>query len=351
MTLLKTTIDFIHVCRDEVGEERFSKFSKYVGFDPKALKPYRSSIEKIMDFIAETDNNCHNFDPKWKTRLSAIFHHFVSSDFRSMIILATTKQNYQLNILVRHFIEAFVVAFWSDMVSKYTDTLDYLLATSRWKETRRLQRLTWDYHQEFPHRSLKERLERIRLLNLVPRSGKRFYRYYFSHSSGGDIMNLISLPICDFCREKPENKRLEIMPYRLDPKLRRRGKEDARAKFKTDFGYTCSFCRKQRLTNAFVLGVPDVGDMLDMLTAITEDRFVEKISILSRLYDFLSREFVHFSFNLLPDMKKDYPFQVSNTKVSMKGFNAIVYTLDIVTPLLNYYFADLKKARKKRSRK
>ena len=70
-------------------------------------------IRKIMSFIQKLDERIHKYERTLQptTVLGASFHHSLSSDLRALIILAITKQNFQMNIILRHIIEFFIVAF------------------------------------------------------------------------------------------------------------------------------------------------------------------------------------------------------------------------------------------------
>jgi hypothetical protein len=111
------------------------------------------------------------------------------------------------------------------------------------------------------------RLERIRLINFEQGQGKEFYKRYFRMANKCDILNLLSLPICSSCIDasKVKGPRINYIKDLVPKRLRKLGKEDEHAYYKTDFGYYCSFCKRQKLTRGFALGVPDFDNMIDML--------------------------------------------------------------------------------------
>lgn len=174
-----TTVNFIHICRDEKEQVRLNVLAKNIGFQLKTLRPYRKDILRICDFVKEIDEKLHSLvadDTENEIFLGQTLHGHIASDLRSLIILGLSGQNYQLNIVLRHFIEVFVMTLWADIGSGFRGSYNYFLETEEWKPYRSRQRLTWDLDRNFPNRSIKERLERIRLLNMIEGEGKEVYK-------------------------------------------------------------------------------------------------------------------------------------------------------------------------------
>jgi hypothetical protein len=49
------------------------------------------------------------------------------------------------------------------------------------------------------------------------------------------------------------------------------GKEDEHAYHGTDFGYYRSFCKRQKSTEGFAMGILDLDDMVEMLAVTVVD--------------------------------------------------------------------------------
>jgi hypothetical protein len=97
-----------------------------------------------MDFIKEIDVRCHNSegDPP-KTALGETFHYSLSSDLRALIILAVTQQYFQMNIILRHFLEFFIVSLWIEIGSRFTGGFAYFLESEKWKTHRPKLKKNW----------------------------------------------------------------------------------------------------------------------------------------------------------------------------------------------------------------
>lgn len=205
----------------------------------------------------------------------------MASDLRAMIILSVTHQENQSNIILRHLIENIVYSFWADLISKFSVVTEYLLYPEEWRPYRTSQKIVWKPNEKnYPQRSVRERLERIRLINFERRYGKDFYKRYFRRANMCDILNLLSLPICSSCMSDPKNaSRINYIKSRTPMALRKQGKEDKHAYYKTDFGYYCCFCNTQKLTEGFAMGIPDFDNMIEMLTRaiVHDDRVSESL--------------------------------------------------------------------------
>jgi hypothetical protein len=104
------------------------------------------NIHEIMEYIKKIDVRCHkNEGSRPYTALRKTFHFILSSDLRTLIILAVTQQNFQLNIVLRHFIEVFIVSIWIEIGSQFTGGFEYYLDSKKWKPywKQRKHRITW----------------------------------------------------------------------------------------------------------------------------------------------------------------------------------------------------------------
>jgi len=200
--------------------------------------------------------------------------------------------------------------------------------------------VTWELETQLPHRSIKERLERIRLLNGVGEEGREWYRIYLSRSTFCDLSLLLSLPICKECAAK-YGQTVRFKEFHLDPEIRKKGLEDAHAQFRTDFSMTCIFCGRQRLTDGFVRGIPDVPVMCDMTVAIVEDQEVNLIRRLQQILNHLSENYVHFSTTVHPDKKPD-PVEIGGRAALIWGFEGLTETLKLCSALLEKYFIRMR---------
>lgn len=345
-----STRNFIKICH-EPHTKRLEAFRKSVGLEPGFLQLYLQEIEKILKFVSEIDTSYHNFDQNKITRktfFGQIFHAFIVSDLRAMIILSITGQQNQVNIILRHLIENLIYSLWADFTSKFSIITEYFLYPEEWKPFRTQQKILWDQDERnYPQRSIRERLERIRLLNFESKGGKEFYRKYFRTATMCDILILLSLPICSSCIQKSDlatNKiqKINYRVYHISRSVRKQGKEDEHAFYRTDFGYYCSFCKRQRLTEAFALGIPDVDDMIEMLTkaVISNANVAENFKRIKNIYAYLSSNYVHFSTAGLPDVKPE-PFNSSGGKVYLWGFEGIMFFIKLLDPIMKYYFKEL----------
>jgi hypothetical protein len=140
----QSTYNFIHICREH-KTRRLKSLAKNLHFDHAKLQPFEQDITKIMDFIKEIDVRIHKNegDPP-STALGQTFHTNLSSDLRALIILAITKQNFQMNIVLRHFIEFFIVSLWIEIGSRFTAGFYYYLFSEKWKKYRKDHKFTWN---------------------------------------------------------------------------------------------------------------------------------------------------------------------------------------------------------------
>jgi hypothetical protein len=172
---------------------------------------------------------------------------------------------------------------------------------------------------------------------------------YLTSASHCDSRNLFSLPICKSCRAnyKRNNIRVKYFPYHLIRELRKKGKEDIHSKFKTNFAYVCSFCNKNELTSGYVIGIPDMRDMLDMLVAISPDNVINHFVTLRKLYNYLSYDYVHFSASVKMDSKPKAQ-DISGKTVIIWGLEGVRFCLEVLKPLMEYYFLKLKESRRRK---
>lgn len=341
MTVEKySTIDFIHLCRLAKGKERLRALAKDIGFKEELIEPYEEDIDIILDFILKIDKKCHELHGE-EFFFGLTLHAHIASDLRSILLLSISKQEYQANIILRHFIEIFIVSIWADITSRFQDSFDYFFDNEQWKPYRSIQRVTWEMEGNLPNRSIKEKLERIRLINMIDLEGRDFFREYFSKASSCDLTLLLSLPICEKCMEKYKNK-INFFEYHLDPEIRKKGLEDIHAVYKTDFGFICSFCNHQKLTVGLAMGVPDVPAMAHMLVAAIDDPYVNDVKRLQECYNHLSEEYVHFSTTIHPD-EKPKKTKIGGRKVYLYGLKGVIYCIKFLDHLMEHYFERLQK--------
>jgi hypothetical protein len=327
------------------GQERLAALARHINIPLDSLNRFKTETEEILEFVAGIDKRLHDLTDG--TKIDPFFgdtlHRHISSDLRALIVLASTDNNYQLNIILRHFVEVFVFTLWADLASQFRGSFDYILDTREWKPYRSVQRVTWDFDKNFPNRSINERLERLRLINMLPEEGKAFYQKYFSSASSCDLILLLSLPICEKCM-KTRKDQVNYREFHLDPQIRRAGKEDKHAVYKTDFGFVCCFCNMQKLTQGFAWGIPEAPEMLDMLVSILEDELAVNLRMLQKVYNYLSEEFVHFSTTNHPD-SKPASFDIGSKKAVFWGFESVLVCIEILKPLMNHYFTKLEQVK------
>ena len=149
--------------------------------------------------------------------------------------------------------------------------------------------------------------------------------------------------MCKQCINENNNKKYNYTIFHLDESIRKKGKEDIHAIYKSDFGFICSFCGKQKKTIGHAMGIPDVIDMLEMLISVLDEKIIINISTLKKIYSYLSENFVHYSTNVNPDGKpKKYNFN-NNKNVLLWNFQGILFLIDVMMPLIKYYFKLFKK--------
>jgi hypothetical protein len=283
-----------------------------------------------MDFIKEIDNRIHdNEGDEPFTALGQTFHSNLSSDLRALIILAITKQNFQMNIILRHFIEFFIVSMWIEIGSRYTGGFDYYLYSEKWKEYRRDQKFNWN--------QIQNRLNDIIILNGV--RGKNPLMKYFQTANEYDFRLLLSLPVCDNCGKDNRKRNYKRFETNLE-KRRRTQKLEGKAVYKTVLSNKCLICTNRKTINGYVMGIPETEDMVRMLKLITTEsdpQFGLNIELLREVYIYLSAEFVHFATRALPD-RPPRATTIGNQQVVMWGLDSVIFCLKILDPLTNYYF-------------
>ena len=155
MTRSRTTYKFIHICNED-NHIRLSLLAKNLGLAVKKLEPFKVEIDWMMEFIKAMDEQVHQYESSdIGTAFGQALHISASSDLRSLIVLATNYQNFQMNIILRHFIEVFVVVLWIDIGSQFTGSFDYFLSSRMWKPYRQKHRVYWD-SKDYPDRSIKQ---------------------------------------------------------------------------------------------------------------------------------------------------------------------------------------------------
>lgn len=344
MVKYRTTAAFIRICAK--GDNlRYNALCKNIRIDKKLISQNWDDIKRILDFVGDTDKLLHRSDKYGKrdtTFFGTIFNSFIVNDLRTIIILSITGQHNQSNMVIRHLIENLVYSLWADLISKFTFVTEYLLYPEEWRPYRKTHKIIWNPDDKnYPQRSIRERLERIRLINLERKEGTEFYKKYFRKATGCDIHTLLSLPVCSSCMQKtPKN----YTKFHTSMDLRKRGKEDIHAYYKTDFGYHCCFCNTQKLTKGFAMGIPDFDNMIEMLAeALVYDSTVsERLRSINQLYSYLSGDFIHFSTTALPDSRPNQ-FNTTSGVVTFWGFEGINFCIRILGPILAYYFKQLMK--------
>jgi hypothetical protein len=340
-----TTTQFLHISKEGGDTKRLKQLARKTGIPFARFEYRRKEVIRVLDFARDLDTKYHDYvdEDDSEVFLGLTLHTHIASDLRSLIILAIEEQNFQANIILRHLIDSFVFTLWADLTCRFRGTFNYFIDSKEWKDFRSEQRVTWKFHSNLPNRSIEERLERIRLLNFIKASGRKYYKRYFESASSCDLLNLLSLPICGECMKKRKG-RVNFQEFHLDMALRKTGKEDMHAIYRSDFGFTCSFCGRQRISSGFAHGIPDSQDMLDMLAAILNDDLILNVRWLQKAYAYLSDEFVHFSTTVHPDSKpKVHDFE--GKKAVLWGLNGIIFILEIMRPLMTYYFRRLRIAK------
>jgi hypothetical protein len=149
---------------------------------------------------------------------------------------------------------------------------------------------------------------------------------------------------------KEKRGKINFIRFHLNRELRRQHKEDKDARYKTDFGYFCCFCQKQRLTEGYAMGIPNMKDMIKMLASLTDDSVSNDVFTLSNVYDYLSKEFVHFSTVISTDTKPK-PFNSGQGNISLWGLDGVIFCLNILKRLMHYYYVKLRQQKKRKKRK
>ncbi|HEY3524919.1 MAG TPA: hypothetical protein VGK47_01890, partial [Nitrososphaeraceae archaeon] len=94
-----------------------------------------------------------------------------------------------------------------------------------WKPYRTAHKMSWKIDKNMPNRSIRERLERIRLINHSHLKSKRFPKHYFSVATYYDVDVLFSLPICETCLKDSDDiffnrsSAIEDSLYRTSPQF------------------------------------------------------------------------------------------------------------------------------------
>jgi hypothetical protein len=100
-------------------------------------------------------------------------------------------------------------------------------------------------------------------------------------------------PICEECKIKYPG--MNYKRFESGLKTRRTHKANKKARYETDFPYKCHLCREEKTMNGYVMAIPEIHDMIEMLKEITDDyKFTDNIDTLEGVYDYLSAEFVAF---------------------------------------------------------
>jgi hypothetical protein len=318
----QSTINFIHICYER-KPQRQKTLAKKLHFEHARLQPFEQDITKIMDFIKEIDIQIHdNEGDEPFTALGQTFHSNLSSDLCALIILAITKQNFQMNIILRHFIEFFIVSLWIEIGSRFTGGFNYYLYSEKWKKYRRDHKFNWN--------QIQGRLNDIIILNGI--KGKNPLSKYFQTANEYDFRFLLSLPIRKCGKGNRERN------YKRFKQIRRRTQKiERKAVYKMVLSNACLICKKRKTINGYVMGIPKTEDMVRMLkqiTAVSDPKFGLNIELLREVYNYLSAEFVHFATRALPD-RPPPTNTIGKQQVVMWGLDGVIFRLKILNPLTN----------------
>jgi hypothetical protein len=98
------------------------------------------------------------------------------------------------------------------------------------------------------------------------------------------------------------------------------------------------------LTKGFARGIPDFDDMITMMAeaVVRDDKISEKLRGINQIYKYLSKDFIYFSTDALPDTLPQ-PFNSVSGMATLWGFQGIIFFINIIEPVMNYYFKELMK--------
>jgi hypothetical protein len=155
----------------------------------------------------------------------------------------------------------------------------------------------------------------------------------------------LSLPICSRCKEEKPEVYYRVYTVNLIKRIKTH-KVVGRAYFKSGFQYNCHFCKQAKVINGYVMGLLDMKEMIKMLkTVIARQDLISNIDNLDKVYDYLSREFVHFGTKAVPDIEPDLAI-LGNQTIRLWGLEAVAFCLEQLYPLINYYFRQFNREQK-----
>jgi hypothetical protein len=87
-------------------------------------------------------------------------------------------------------------------------------------------------------------------------------------------------------------------------------------------------------------------DMISILRLIIDDIHLNNITAVKKIYEYLSTDFVHFSTTVSPTGRPKV-FNSGNGSVRLWGLNGIIFCLNLLKPIMNFYYGRLKLRSKK----
>lgn len=325
--------------------DRLQSFISTYNISNNKLKPLWDRINQILDFLKDLDEKIHTYDKYFSKSykvsiLDDIFHGYLNTDISAMLMLFCNHHKFQANLLLRHFIETLIIIFFSDMISNFAGHFHELLS-DHWKKNRKNLLIRMKKDKNLP--SIKERIERIKTLNPYDKKVE-FYSYYFSKANLIDLTILFSLPTCSLCRRV----RVGIKKYYYDVTNERKknGKEHKDAKFHTDFFTKCTICKEIKDCNYFSIGIPDTDDMLNILKR-AHPSLKQNFGALKKIYQALSADFVHYSITINPLRRVPLLVDTGIGKFNLWGIDSLLSVIEILKPIIKYYFQLLDSIRTK----
>lgn len=322
------------------AEDRKEAFISMLGNSNSYINRYWRDLESILNFIKFLDDNLHKYDKHYYhkiTFLGKTFHDLIFSDLSSMLVLIYYKQKYQMNIILRHFIETFIFSLFADICSNFNDTFNFLLR-KEWKEKREELRLLWDSDSKDKNRNIEKRLKKIQFLNNYNHK-RDFEKYYFTKANKNDLEILFSLPCCNKCYDKKKNGNgLRFFSY--DTNL----VDKRRYKFISDINLTCSFCGDITKITRYTQGLLNFNDAMTILNKILEPKYIKNIRAMKEMYKHLSSDFVHFSTTISPLRTNNFRINSQNGITNIWRIDSLTFVLKQLTPLLEFYFKKIRQS-------
>ena len=192
--------------------------------------------------------------------------------------------------------------------------------------------------------SIEDRIQKIKVLNIHEKK-ENFFSYYFSRATFSDLSCLFSLPICNNC--KKQRRGILYFKNQVSDRTRIKGKEFEKTKFLTGFFTQCSACNRTTLCKFFAIGIPDMKDMLSLLKKV-HPKLSQNFGALNRIYQMLSADFIHYSSSINPIRRAPINFDTGLGRLNFWGIDALIAVIEIVQPIIEYYFQLMDNTRRKR---